>query len=408
MKRISIPWKAWHGDDACALFFPEAWDVQLCTMADAPALSELEIRKAMSQPIGKPGLGAVASAARTVAIAVDDITRPTPTSKLLPIVLEQLGEAGIEKENIKIIIASGAHQSASRNDLVRKLGENVAREYRIVRHDPNQNLAEVGTNLDKTPVRINKEFLESDLKLSMGCITPHPFAGFSGGGKLVIPGLASMEIIERTHRYVMMGLRGGMGVVEGNQFREEVEEVCRRWSSYLILDVVINRAREIAGLFVGDLKSAFQKGVEFARKVYRTPLPANTDIAVLNAYPKDIDLIQSENAFNVLRSTAQPFVRDGGKIVLVTASSDGRGVHGLFQPGGRLYRKPIRKRWLGNRDLIVFSPGISKDEFQSLFWEGYSFGRTWNEVLRILGDDQPNYPKVAVFPCASVQLGVTQ
>jgi hypothetical protein len=215
-----------------------------------------------------------------------------------------------------------------------------------------------------------------------------------------------MEVIERTHRYVVMGFRGGMGVVEGNAFRGEVEEVGRRCGIYLIADVVINKARQIAGVFAGHFKDAFLKGVEFARQVYRTPLPVDTDVAVLNAYPKDTDLIQSENAFNVLRYTNQPFVKDHGKIVLVTASSHGRGIHGLFQPGGRLYRKPMRKRWLGDKDLIVYSPAVTRDEFQSVFWEGYSFCRTWENVLSALGDDHADHRKVAVFPCASLQLGV--
>jgi nickel-dependent lactate racemase len=269
-----------------------------------------------------------------------------------------------------------------------------------------ENLAEIGVHLDNIPVRINEDFVDSDLKISMGCITPHPFAGFSGGGKLILPGLASMEVIERTHRYVVMGFRGGMGVVEGNQFREEVETVCRKCGLNLIVDSVVNQEREVVGVFVGDFKKAFSKGVEFARKVYQTPVPRKADVAVLSAYPKDTDLIQSENALNVLRSAPLSFLKDDGKIILVTASSHGRGVHGIFAPGGRLYRKPIRKRWLGDKDMIIYSPGVSHAECRSIFWEGYRFCPTWEEVVRELKVAFPDQCKVAVFPCASLQLGV--
>jgi nickel-dependent lactate racemase len=406
MKTVSVRWKAWHGDEQFQLVFPESWHVQLCSMMGAPRLSDVDIRSALRNSIDAPGLDVIARGAKSAAIVVDDITRPTPTRLLLPFVLEYLVEAGICGDQIRIIIALGSHSHLSQAALRHKLGDQIARNIRIVQHDPLQNLAGIGIQLDKIPVRINKDFVDADVKISMGCITPHPFAGFSGGGKLILPGLASMEVIERTHRYVVMGFRGGMGIVEGNQFREEVEEVCYKCGLDLIVDVVVNEAREIAGVFVGDFKSAFLKGVEFARKVYETPLPANTDIAVLNAYPKDTDLIQSENAFNVLRSTSRAFVKDHGKVVLMTAASHGRGSHGLFQPGGRLYRKPIRKRWFGDKDLIVYSPGITKDDFQSLFWEGYTFCRTWNEVLSTLGDGVADCRKVAVFPCASLQLGV--
>ena len=406
MKALSLRWKAWHGDEGCDLVFPESWDIQLCSMTGAPRLTDLELRRGLRNSMGAGDFDAVFRQAKNAAIVVDDITRPTPTKELLPLVLDQLTTTGISRANIKIIVALGSHAPLSEADLARKLGTEVVQNYNVLQHDPIQNLAEIGIYLDKIPVRINKDFLDSDLKISMGCITPHPFAGFSGGGKLILPGLASMEVIERTHRYVVMGFRGGMGVVEGNQFREEVEEVCHKCGLNLIVDVVVNQEREIAGVFVGDFKAAFLKGVEFARQVYQTPLPRETDVAILSAYPKDTDLIQSENAFNVLRSTPRSFVKDGGKIVLMTASSRGRGVHGIFAPGGRLYRKPIRKRWLGNKDLIIYSPAVNEDGCRSIFWEGYRFCPTWNEVLEELGAAFPGHCKVAVFPCASLQLGV--
>jgi lactate racemase len=406
MRAFSLPWKAWHGDESCELVFPEAWDVRLCSMTQAAALTNLEIRNAVRNSVGGAGFVALCRQAKNAAIVVDDITRPTPTKVLLPLVLDQLTTAGISRADIKIIVALGSHAPLSGADLVLKLGAEVVQDYNVLQHDPLHNLADIGIRLDNTPVKINKDFVDSDLKISMGCITPHPFAGFSGGGKLILPGLASMEVIERTHRYVVMGFRGGMGIVEGNQFREEVEEVCTQCGLNLIVDTVVNQEREIAGVFAGDFKVAFLKGVEFAREVYQTLLPVEVDVAVLNAYPKDTDLIQSENAFNVLRSTSRGFVRDGGKIVLATASSHGRGVHGIFAPGGRLYRKPIRKRWLGNKELIIYSPSVSKEECRSIFWEGYRFCSTWEEVVKNLGAAFADHCNVAVFPCASIQLGV--
>jgi len=405
MNPVTIPWKAWYGDEPCRLVFPQWWDVQLCSMDGAPGISDEEITDKLRNPINAHPLHSAATRAKSIAIAVDDLTRPTPAGRLLPIVLREFEDAGIDKSKIKIIIASGAHGALSKVDIERKLGGAIARNYRIAPHHPRENLADIGMHLDKIPVRINRDFFDADLKLSLGCITPHPFAGFSGGGKMVLPGLSAMEIIERTHRYVVMGFRGGMGIVEGNQFREEVEEVCRKCGLYMIVDVVITGLRQIAGVFAGHFRDAFLRGVELARKVYRTPLPDQADVAVINAYPKDTDLIQSENAFNVLRSTCRPFLNERGTVVLVTPASHGRGSHGLFEPGGRLYRKPIRKRWLGDRRLIVYSPGINRGDFHAIFWEGYAFCPTWDEVLTLLGNGHAAPLKVGVFPCASLQLG---
>lgn len=261
--------------------------------------------------------------------------------------------------------------------------------------------------LDGIPVKVNAHFMQADLKLLMGCITPHAFAGFSGGGKMILPGLANIEIIERTHKSVMMGFKGGLGIVEGNQFRAEVHQVCRACSVDFNIDVVVNQERGIAGMFAGHVEESYLKGVVFARTVYRTNIPDQVDVAVLNAYPKDIDLIQSENAFNLYRSVKRAFVEDGGKVVLMTASQEGMGGHGLFEPGGRLHRKPTRKRWLGNRDLLLFCPTVTPQDAAQLYWAGYPVLSTWPEVIGELRKTFSEKCRVAVFPCSSLQLGMS-
>lgn len=133
MNSLSVPWKAWDGDDGCELTFPDSWDVQLCSMEDPPAITDVQIRNSLVHPIGSARIDVVARGLKSVAIAVDDITRPTPTRAILPAVLEQLSEAGIEKDKIKIIVASGAHGPSCDADLMRKFGERIVRHYKIVR-----------------------------------------------------------------------------------------------------------------------------------------------------------------------------------------------------------------------------------------------------------------------------------
>lgn len=175
MKTVSVPWKAWYGDEACALTFPASWEVQWCPMADAPPASDNEIRQAFSCPIGCPPLEVVARGRKRVAIAVDDLTRPTPTRQLLPFVLERLNSAGIAARQITIVVALGSHAPLAKSAVVAKLGMEVLRDYTVVQHHPSQNVGEVGIAFDGIPVRVNKDFLDADLRLSMGGYYAAPF-----------------------------------------------------------------------------------------------------------------------------------------------------------------------------------------------------------------------------------------
>lgn len=407
MKTISVPWKAWRGDDSCELAFPESWQVDSYSMANAPAIYSHHIVDALRSPIGSWSLQEVAKGKKRVAIAIDDLARPTPSHLILPFVLEELGQAGITADQVTIVMALGSHPGLSEKDLQLKLGRDIWQRCTVVQHNAYGELQEIGMELAGIPVKVNAHFMQADLKLLMGCITPHPFAGFSGGGKMILPGLANIEIIERTHKSVVMGFKGGLGIVEGNQFRAEVHQVCQACSVDFNIDVVVNQERGIAGIFAGQVEESYHKGVAFARTVYRTKIPDQVDVAVLNAYPKDIDLIQSENAFNLYRSVKRNFVIDGGKVILMTASEEGMGGHGLFEPGGRLHRKPTRKRWLGTRDLLLFCPTVAAKDAAQLYWEGYPVLRTWNEVIGELQKTFDEHCRVAVFPCSSLQLGIS-
>ena len=406
MKTVSVPWNAWRGDDSCDLTFPESWQVESCPMANAPSIFSHHIVEALRSPIGSWSLQQVAKGKTRVAIAIDDLARPTPSHLILPYVLDELEQVGIQAGQITIVMALGSHPGLSKKDLQLKLGRDICQRCTVVQHNAYGDLQAIGMDLAGIPVKVNAHFMQADLKILMGCITPHPFAGFSGGGKMILPGLANIEIIERTHKSVVMGFKGGLGIVEGNQFRAEVHQVCQTCSVDFNIDVVVNQERGIAGIFAGQVEESYLKGVAFARTVYRTKIPDQVDVAVLNAYPKDIDLIQSENAFNVYRSIKRTFVADGGKVVLMTASHEGMGGHGLFEPGGRLHRKPTRKRWLGNRDLLLFCPTVTPQDAGQLYWEGYPVLKTWNEVVGELQKAFPDECRVAVFPCSSLQLGM--
>ena len=263
---------------------------------------------------------------------------------------------------------------------------------------------DIDISLGNISVKINKHFIKSDLKIVVGSVIPHPFAGFSGGAKIVFPGLAGIDAIERSHRAALMGFAGGFGKVEGNRFREQAENIAKRIGIDIAINIVVNSQRKIAGLFVGDVIQAHRKAVKFACDVYSTKAPEALDVAILNAYPKDNELLQAEGAFNIYRSAQNHLVKENGTVIITSACSVGLGNHGLFEPGANLYRKPTPKRFLGNRKFIFFSPNINNTDFHSVFWDGYSMYADWQEITAELQSEYHDDCRIGVFPHATLQL----
>lgn len=405
MQVSSVPWRAWFGDTSVDLSFPDHWDVHHFDMADAPALPARSLQDALSDPIDAPPLADLARPARRVAIAVDDLSRPTPASEIVPLLLQTLEAAGVSRDRLQIVISLGSHSLLKPDEIRRKLGDEVAASVSVVNHDCHDDLLDIGLRVGQVPVRINRSFLEADLRIVLGSVVPHPFAGFSGGAKMILPGLANLESIEWTHLAVVLGRRGAPGTLEGNQFRPEFERVARHVGVHFSVNVVVNSRRKIAGLFAGDIVTAHREAAAFAGRVCATPLPAEPlDVAVLNAYPKDDELLQAESAFVFHQSAPAGYVKEDGVVVLVSACSLGMGHHGLFGPGQRLYRPPRRRAFLGNRVLAAMMPGVTGDQFHQMYPEDYPHFATWDGALAFLQRRYPHRPRVGIFPCASIQV----
>jgi len=407
MQTFALPWRAWFGDEKINLSFPEHWRVETFAMADAPALSPQDITAALMRSIDSPPIYNLGKDKRRVAIAVDDLSRPTPAHMILPALLEMLKFCEVRDEQISIIISLGSHSALKPEEIALKVGKDVARRVRVENHDCQNNLVDTGVKMGQVPVRVNRTFAEADLKILLGSVVPHAFAGFSGGAKMVLPGLSNIESIEWTHKAVLMGLRGKAGTLAGNRFRAEFERVARQVGVQFSINVVVNSRREIAGLFAGDIEAAHRAAAEFARKVYATPPPPEPlDIAICNAYPKDDELLQAENAFMFHHTAPANYLKEDGVILLASACSLGMGHHGLFGVNQRLYRKPVRKGFLGNRHIAVFIPGVTSEEFHQVYWEEYPHFTNWEATLAYLQQRYPNGARVGIFPCSSIQIAV--
>jgi nickel-dependent lactate racemase len=381
-------------------------------MADGPDVSQGEIRKAFQNPIGQDTIRRLAEGKKTAAIAVDDLTRPTQAYRFLPFVVEELNQAGIKDEGIKIIMAIGCHRPLMKADQEKKLGKKMANRFSVYNHHPFENLVNVGTTSRGTPVQINRVFIEADIKMGIGFITPHPIAAFGGGGKIVIPGLGSIDTIEKNHTPAFMGKIGNTGFSKGydinsNELRLDMEEGARMAGLNVIVNSVGTSEGKTAGVFVGDLVQAHRAAVDLARKLYVTEAPCDVDIGIFNAFPEDTELVQAQKALNVWTGNqTRRLVREGGKVVIATASSDGLGFHSLADRGMRLYapvglRKAVTDIF-GGRKVIVFSPNCSRADLLERYPEQIIIRNTWKDVLEELKDGSAGQ-SVSIFPNGSLQ-----
>ena len=406
MKVFNIPWKAWYGDKDFKLSFPQEWEVKVFPMHDAPFMGEENIKKAFSSPIESDPLYIIAKGKKKATIVVDDITRPTPAYKVLPFVIDELKQAGMKEKNINIIIGLGAHRPMIREDLIRKLGENIWNSVEIHNHQPFDNLVNLGISSKGTPIYINKLFMDSDIKIGVGSIVPHNYAGFAGGGKIVLPGIAGIKSIEANHQ--PKGLRGGIGFLKGNEARQDIEEIAQKSGLNFIVNTVINSKREIAGLFVGNLVKAHRKGVKLARRIYETEVSGKFDIGIFNAYPKDTELIISSSAFDAYLSTKNKMIRKNGIIIITTASPEGGGYHSLGGYGMKLFeytdKFPLIKEAIKDKIIYIFSPNLTPQEVYKYYSHSVLFFREWDRLIENLKEEYYSKCRIAIFPNASIQL----
>jgi len=404
---LRLPWSAWFGERTLELPLPDGWTIDVAEISSdvrGPALDD-----ALDAPIGAPQLAELARGARTAAIAVEDITRPAIVAPALDAIVDRLEAAGIAPERVRVLVAVGGHAPLALDALRRKLGERVLARCDVSNHHPYENLVDLGTSKGGLPVRINRLFAEADVKLAVGSVVPHPYAGFGGGGKIVLPGLAGIETLEMNHRPAVTGLSGaGLGVVEGNRARAEMEEIALAAGLSAVLNVVPGPRRETLGCFFGHPVAAHRAAVELARRAYRVEVDPGADAVLLGAYPKDGEVLQLGNAFNAWRSARQPLAHDDGTVILAAACPLGRGTHSLHGPGMRLYRAPVKRDYLGRRELIVFAPEVATPDVRQSFWEGYLHARAWYEVLARLAVRHPRGGRMLVIPTAPLALPVAR
>jgi len=402
MKHIEVLTAAWYGDKEVSLTFPDDWNLNKIAFEKREALSTDEMRLAFHQPIGSPRISEMAQGKKNAVIIADDLTRPTPASEVIPFILEELFEAGIPEEEILIFMGFGCHRQMKRDDLVKKLGEDVVRRFRVKQNELDDSFIYVGETARGIPLHVNQWVMECEFKIGVSGNWPHGTAAFSGGGKIIIPGVASFETISRAHGTLEGG--GNAGNVE-NDFRLNSEEAARMAGLNGSVLTTLNDRRQITGLFVGDLVAAHRAAAEDARKAYAVKPMPDADIVIATGYPRDHDLPYGGIGSWPLRHSKPEATR-----ILITAGTEGTGYH----RSGILHRK--RRREEENRerderkpllrsenwDYILFSQAVGPMEVLEVHPRAILM-ESWDEILDLLKQKYPDQkPKVAIYPSSAI------
>ncbi len=323
------------GSIALELDIPER-NISSIILPSEPSKKEQEaflIKKALENPIKSKRLSEIVNPGSRVVIIVSDVTRPTPTVKLLPPLLEELYLGGVKNENINIVFALGLHRKQTEEESRKLVGEDVYEKIRCIQHDTRR-CRRIGITSHGTPIEIFEDVMDADIIIGTGSIEFHYYAGYSGGAKSVLPGVSSQEAVITNHK-MMIDEKAVSGRVDG-PVRQDMEEAAKISGLDFILNVVLDSKKEIVAAVAGDFIEAHRKGVEVVDSMYKVTVePADAVIVSCGGFPKDINLFQAHKALD----NATQAVKEGGSIILVAECAEGIG-NQVYECWNRECRSP--------------------------------------------------------------------
>jgi len=356
--------------------------------------------RALSAPIGVRPLAQLARGRKDACIVVCDITRPVPNATLLPPILDALAAGGLSRDRVTVLIATGTHRSNTGPELDAILGPEVVATCRVVNHVCADRAAhcDLGVTDAGTPILLDRVYCEADLKITVGLIEPHFMAGYSGGRKLIMPGIAAMETVQAWHSPRFLEHPSATsGVVDGNPVHEESLAIAKRCPPDMIVDVTLDEANRITGIFAGDLEAAWRQGVAFAEKCVRASVPAPVDIVVTTCagHPLDATFYQAVKGM----VGALPIVKPGGSIVIAASCSEG--------VGSAVFERTL----LETDDLAAFVEAMQKPDWVFLpdQWEVEELAKAVRQhTVYCVCDGIPRDTLAQLFvtPAATVEEGI--
>ena len=319
-----------YGKKGYKLKVPANFDVIEPKFIKEVGSAKEEISKALLSPINSKPLRSLLEGKNDIAISVCDITRAQPRKVVIETIVEHIKDL-IPISNIKILIATGTHRANTKDELIEMLGKEIVETLNVINHvcDDKESLIEMPTSLDDVSVLLNKHWVNADFRITTGFVEPHFFAGFSGGSKLVAPGLAGLKTIMKLHNYKRLNNPNSIwGEVEKNPIQQDVRKIAKETGVDFTLDVALNRDQKITNVFSGDLIDSHNEACNFARETAMVQVSQPYDLVITSnsGYPLDQNLYQTVKGL----SAASQIVKDNGEILCLSECSDGIPSHGKF------------------------------------------------------------------------------
>jgi lactate racemase len=422
---VSIPW----GKESLSLSLPSEWHISgrfepssTLPPVDVPA----EVKKAICGPVMAPALKMSVKPGMKIVIIIDDASRPTPVSQILPVVLDEIMAAGAEIANLVVIPALGVHRPMTEEEVRLRLGKSVPADILWESHDCDnlEKMKFIGTTSRGTPVWINRTAAESDLIISIGCIEPHIIASFGGGYKNIIPGIAGRLTIAHNHAInCRPGTFNMVGQpIDGNPMRLDLEEgAAMMHKSVFVINAVLNSSLQPVRIVAGDPLASHREGSRTSAEIYSARVQKAADIVITSSNPMDTDFRQGVKALaNTIRA-----VRPGGVMIILARAEEGLGVFGLANKKLPVSRKvlkliaplilplvpKLKLQNMGEEDrfflyfalqamcrcrLVMYSPTIPQEKRDNLIF--MEFVNSPEEAIEMARQKFPQKAEVAIFP----------
>lgn len=397
--KLELPANCLFGNKSISIDFPDNWTLTIHSYKGekSKSLSFEQIYQILSSAPPSTNITEQAKGCKTAVIIVDDISRPTPLEEISKAVIKQLEEAHVPRDGIRFVFAVGTHRAMNREEFVLKLGSEIVNEFRIYNHNPFFNNVRVGISSSGIPIELNLDCIQADYKIGIGSIFPHPNTGVSGGAKIIVPGIASIETVRQYHMQPIK--RWGLNTI-GRQITLEAEKML---GLNVKIDVLLNGMGEIAKLFIGNCKENIEHNYDRIVDFFSTVRPKPADLVVLNNYFKptepDVSICYPE-IFSLINPGGQLIVSAHSPLGVMAHYMFGKwgenGIGGLAYTGDRNLPDFISKYFIFSQypDIGMGSHYHFNTDDPRVLW-----ARTWDDVLNNI-DVEPK--TVLVLPYSTV------
>ena len=411
--------------EAEPLKIPDGYKAQVFDLPDVTfeTTGSDAVKQALAKPVKSKQLQELASGKKRILLVSDDISRPTPIHEFIQFVLDELAAAGVSGEHIEFIMALGTHRYMTEDEMSAKLGADVVKKYKVHNHDwkNTDNMEYVGDTEQGVPVWVNKLIRKADLVIGLGAIMPIDVCGFTGGGKILIPGVCG-EITNSEMHWTRINVPSHhvLGKPQ-NPVRTSIDAMARKAGLNFIVNVILDGKNKIAGAVAGDMTAAHRVGCEIARKVFAVNISNEFDIVIADSFPFDIEFWQANKALD----TAGEVVKKGGVVILVAPCYEGFSkTHGEMLEFGYLPIETVKNLVNSGKikhkvvgvhmiqagtvavekaRLILVSTGITKKESEKVgFLWAQTAQKAFVKALEIVGEN----PSIAILKNASRMLPI--